>query len=491
MYVDARGRWRKLRGAGIWLLRFARGVAAMTMEVHFDPELMRRYDREGPRYTSYPTAVQFREGLAPDAYETAARNSRGALAGDPLSLYVHIPFCFSPCFYCGCNKIVTRQLDRADVYMRQLHEEISLRSVFFDRARNIEQLHLGGGTPTFLPQKRMIELIGMLDKHFTLTDAASRDYSIEIDPRTVDRGYLQLLSGLGFNRISLGVQDFDAGVQRAVNRVQPADMVASLLDAARGLQFHSINFDLIYGLPLQTPSTFAATLDRVIEMRPDRLAVYGYAHMPQMFKAQRQIRSSELPNAAGRLALLQLAVHKLTSAGYTYIGMDHFALPSDPLALARQDGTLHRSFQGYTTHASRDLVSLGVSSIGQVGNLYIQNQKTLDRYGEALGRGELPTHRGVTMSDEDVLRKDVIQQIMCHGSVDIASLERRYAIRFDAYFAAEKERLRDLAADGLIEFDDARINLTPRGRLLMRNVAMAFDAYVRAGAARAPLSRVI
>jgi oxygen-independent coproporphyrinogen-3 oxidase len=462
-----------------------------TTEVHFDPELMRRYDRDGPRYTSYPTAVQFREGLAPDAYEMAARRSPGALAGDPLSLYVHIPFCCSPCFYCGCNKVVTRQLDRADLYVRQLLEEISLRSVLFDRARKIEQLHLGGGTPTFLPQKRMIELIGMLDQHFTLTDAGSRDYSIEIDPRTVDTGYMRLLSGLGFNRISLGVQDFDAGVQRAVNRVQPLEMVARVLDAARELPFHSINFDLIYGLPLQTLSTFSATLDRVIEMRPDRLAVYGYAHMPQMFKAQRQIRSNELPNAATRLALLQLAVQKLTGAGYTYVGMDHFALPSDPLALARQDGTLHRSFQGYTTHASRDLVSLGVSAIGQVGPLYIQNEKTLDRYGAALGRGVLPTHRGVTMSAEDALRKDVIQQIMCHGTVDIAALERRYTIRFDEHFAAEKDRLRELAADGLIERDRAWINLTPRGRLLMRNVAMAFDAYARAGAGRTPLSRVI
>jgi oxygen-independent coproporphyrinogen-3 oxidase len=466
-------------------------VAAGSMEVVFDPELMRRYDRDGPRYTSYPTAVQFREGLAPDTYEVAARGSRGALARDPLSLYVHVPFCFSPCFYCGCNKVVTRRPERADAYVRQLFQEITLRSAFFDRARTVEQLHFGGGTPTFLPPDCLADLLEVLGRHFTMTGDPSRDYSIEIDPRTVDAGYLRRLHSLGFNRLSLGVQDFDAAVQRAINRIQPAAMVGGLLAAARGIGFDSVNFDLIYGLPLQTLPTFAETLDQVIDMRPDRLAVYGYAHMPQLFKAQRQIRSGDLPNAAMRLALLQLAVNMLTTAGYVYIGMDHFALPADSLAVARQRGTLHRSFQGYTTHASRDLVSLGVSAIGQVGGWYIQNHKTLDRYGEALGRGELPTLRGVTMTEDDVLRKDVIQQIMCHGVVDIPAVERRHGVRFDSYFAAESKRLLELRDDGLIECGESSISLTPRGRLLMRNVAMAFDAYARVGADRPVLSRVI
>jgi len=459
--------------------------------VSFDADLMRRYDREGPRYTSYPTALQFREGIDADDYAQAASGSRGALEGHPLSLYVHIPFCQSPCFYCGCNKVVTRQLDRADAYTRLLLREITQRSTYFDRTRVVEQLHFGGGTPTFLPKHRLIALIDQIDYDFNLTDAPSRDYSIEIDPRGVNDGVLQLLAALGFNRVSLGVQDFDEDVQRAVNRVQPADMVAGVYDAARELGFRSINFDLIYGLPRQSLSTFEATLDRVVQLRPDRLAVYGYAHMPHVFKAQRQIRSKDLPDAATRLALLQLAVDKLCAAGYIYIGMDHFALPDDGLALAQQNGTLHRSFQGYTTHASRDLVNLGVSAIGQVGNLYVQNHKTLQNYQSAVAGGALPWHRGVRMSQDDILRKDVIHEIMCHGNVDVAAIERRHAVRFDGYFAPELQRLRALEADGLVALGEGRIGLTPVGRLLMRTVAMTFDAYLAANSRPAGMSRVI
>ncbi len=459
--------------------------------VTFDPSIMQRYDREGPRYTSYPTARQFHDRLAPDAYEIAAKASRGALEGSPLSVYVHLPFCFSPCFYCGCNKVVTHQLGRIDDYAAYLLEEVSLRSTFFDRKRVVEQLHFGGGTPTFLPKKLMIELIDRLDRDFQLVDDESRDYSIEIDPRGTDQGVLQMLAGLGFNRISLGVQDFDENVQRAVNRVQPASTVAAVHDAARNLGFRSINFDLIYGLPLQTLGTFGATLDRVIEMRPDRLAVYGYAHMPQLFKAQRQIRSADLPNAATRLALLQLTVDKLCSAGYMYIGMDHFALPQDGLAKARENGTLHRSFQGYTTHANRDLVSFGVSAIGQVGDLYVQNYKSLQDYEQAIGRGVLPSYQGTTMKRDDLIRKDVINHIMCHGVVDVPGIEIKHGIEFAQYFVRELEQLRLLETDGLVDLTGGRIALTAVGRLLMRNVAMTFDAYIRATAARPPMSRVI
>jgi oxygen-independent coproporphyrinogen-3 oxidase len=462
----------------------------MNMAVQFDPELMQRYDREGPRYTSYPTAVQFRD-LEPNCYEAAAVSSRGAIDKSPLSLYVHIPFCYSPCFYCGCNKIVTRQVERSDPYTARLFKEISMRSAYFDSQREVEQLHLGGGTPTFLTPERLDALIDTLDRFFRLVTCESRDYSIEIDPRTVDASYVRRLAQLGFNRISIGVQDFDAEVQAAINRIQPAELVQQTLDAARANGFKSINFDLIYGLPRQSLASFAATLDRVIAMRPDRLAVYGYAHMPQVFKAQRQMQPGDLPNAATRLALLQLAVDKLTAAGYLYIGMDHFALPGDSLAQARESGTLHRSFQGYTTHASRDLVSLGVSAIGHVGNLYIQNHKSLAGYNEAVDQGVLPSFRGVTMNADDVIRKDVIQQIMCHGTIDIPATERRFGIEFDAYFQAESARLAALSADGLIQADCRRIDLTPRGRLLMRNVAMAFDAYGAAAAQKAPLSRVI
>jgi len=459
--------------------------------VSFDSDLMRRYDREGPRYTSYPTALQFRDGIEAGDYARAAATSRGALEGQPLSLYVHIPFCFSPCFYCGCNKIVTRHLDRADTYVRQLLSEISRRSGYFSRTRTVEQMHFGGGTPTFLPKKLLVELVDRIDHDFRLTDDPARDYSIEIDPRAVDEGLLQLLAALGFNRISLGVQDFDENVQRAVNRVQPADTVARVHDAARDLGFRSINFDLIYGLPRQTLETFASTLDRVVKMRPDRLAVYGYAHMPNVFKAQRQIRSAELPDAALRLGLLQLAVDKLCSAGYVYIGMDHFALPTDSLAQAQQDGTLHRSFQGYTTHANRDLVNLGVSAIGQVGNLYVQNHKSLPDYEGAIAGGALPSRRGALMSRDDVLRKDVIHELMCHGSIDIAAVERRHGIEFDGYFASELQRLRALQADGLVNLGGGRIDLTPAGRLLMRAVAMTFDAYLAADLRPARTSRLI
>ncbi len=463
----------------------------MTTEVHFDAELMRRYDREGPRYTSYPTAVQFHEAVGLDAYASAAATSTGALQRAPLSVYVHVPFCHSPCFYCGCNKIITRKPERADAYLERLYTEIELRGRYFDRSREVEQLHFGGGTPTFLADDRLARLMEALDKNFRLQRTPGRDYSIEIDPRTVGPDTLRTLAGLGFNRLSLGVQDYDPEVQRAVNRRQPVELVTAVLDNARALGFGSINFDLIYGLPRQTPATFRTTLAMVIAQRPDRLAVYGYAHMPQLFKAQRQIVAADLPDASTRLSLLQMAVQMLTEAGYVYIGMDHFALPSDALALAQRNGTMQRSFQGYTTHASRDLVSLGVSAIGQIGLLYMQNHKTMAQYAERLDQGRLPLHRGVLMSDEDVLRRDVIQQIMCNGTVDFAATERRFNVVFADYFGAELARLAALERDGLVARGERRVALTPRGRLLMRTVAMVFDAYKNAGAGAPRLSRVI
>ncbi len=463
----------------------------MTTDVLFDDDLMRRYDREGPRYTSYPTAVQFHDGIGLPAYAEAAATSPGALAKAPLSLYVHIPFCQSPCFYCGCNKIVTRQMDQADAYLERLAREIELRSRYFDRTREVEQLHFGGGTPTFLGQDRLASVLDAIDRHFRVTRAPTRDYSIEIDPRTVDPQRLEALVELGFNRMSLGVQDYDPEVQRAINRLQPVDTVTRLVDKARALGLQSLNFDLIYGLPKQTPQTFAATLAAVVAQRPDRLAVYGYAHMPQTFKAQRKIVAGDLPGPAMRLELLRLAIDTLTAAGYLYIGMDHFALPGDSLARTHANGTMHRTFQGYTTHASRDLVSLGVSSIGQVGRLYVQNQKTMSLYSAMLDEGRLPLHRGVVMTDDDVVRRDVIHRIMCDNAIDVDAVERRFAIDFDAYFADELERLDTLIGDGLVERSDRRIALTPRGRLLMRNVAMVFDAYKNAGAGAPRLSRVI
>lgn len=463
------------------------GEAVMSEAiVAFDSDLMRRYDREGPRYTSYPTAAQFRETIEAGDYRREALASAGARGRHPLSVYVHIPFCFAPCFYCGCNKIVTSRLEVAERYSQSLLREISLRSPLFNRERTVEQMHFGGGTPTFLPARRLIEIIDRIDREFSLTDAEWRDYSIEIDPRGANPTLLRLLASLGFNRLSLGVQDFDESVQRAVNRVQSAEIVERTYGAAREIGFRSINFDLIYGLPLQTRSSFAATVERVAALAPDRVAVYGYAHMPHLFKAQRQIRRDELPNAAARLGLLQIAVDTLSVAGYVYIGMDHFALPTDSLTRALEARTLQRSFQGYTTHADLDLINLGVSAIGRVGDLYVQNHKLLADYEQSVAGDALPPQRGVRMSADDRLRNGVINGIMCHGKVDIASVERDFGIRFDDYFAPELERLAILEADGLITREPTSIDLTPSGRLLMRNVAMTFDAYA-AGASR-PLS---
>ncbi len=463
----------------------------MNESVLFDQELMRRYDGAGPRYTSYPTAMQFRDDLDPRAYEEAATGSPGALASSPLSLYVHVPFCRSPCFYCGCNKVITRQMPLADTYLAHLITEVSLRSAYFAPDREVEQLHFGGGTPTFLPIDRLESLVDALDRFFRLSTSPARDYSIEIDPRTVDGPYLEALVGLGFNRISIGVQEFDPQVQAAINRIQPVELVRDLTEHARRLGLASVNFDLLYGLPHQTAATFGATLDAAIALRPDRLAVYGYAHLPHLFKAQTRIDPAALPGAAQRLGLLELAIEKLGAAGYVYIGMDHFALPSDGLARAQREGTLHRSFQGYTTHANRDLVSFGVSAIGQVGDLFVQNAKSVTEYNQSLARGELPTRRGVARTSDDVRRADVIQQIMCHGHVDVPSTERRHGISFEKYFAPALERLRSLARDGLVEVEPRDIRLTPRGRLLMRTVAMTFDAYLAREGTRQPASRVM
>jgi len=452
---------------------------------------MALYAQSGPRYTSYPTVSQFKDEIQPQEYVRAATASEDALLRRPLSLYVHIPFCFSPCLYCGCNKIVTRDRTRMDRYSRYLAREIAWRGAYFDRERVVVQLHFGGGTPTYLPKSTLAQLMRNLAQHFQLSEASERDYSIEIDPRSVDRSTLPLLKELGFNRVSLGVQDFDPQVQIAVNRVQPADMVRGVYDAARDLGFQSINFDLIYGLPLQSLESFGRTLDQVIAMRPDRLAVYGYAHMPQLFKPQRRIHPEELPDASTRMALLQLAIERLDTAGYLYIGLDHFALPSDTLAQAKRQQTLHRSFQGYTTHANRDLVSFGVSAIGRVGSLYLQNYKRLADYEAAIERGVLPTERGINVDRDDRIRGDVIQRIMCHGLVDLEALQLRHGIVFAEYFSEEIKRLRPLRADGLVEVTDAHIKLTPAGQLLMRVVAMAFDAYLNADAESAAMSRVV
>ena len=444
----------------------------------FDAELLRRYDKPGPRYTSYPTAPRFAPGFGEAQLREVARRSNAEPIPRALSLYAHVPFCFSPCFYCGCNRVITRDKTRGDAYLARLVREIALVAPLFDRDREVVQLHLGGGTPNFLAAGQLGELMETFERHFHFAPEKRRDFSIEIDPRCVGASDVEALAFMGFNRASLGVQDFDPAVQQAVNRIQSVAETMAVIEACRKHGFRSVNVDLIYGLPAQTRDGFGRTLDTVVEARPDRLAIYGYAHLPQMFKAQRQIRDELLPSPEAKLGLLQLAIERLTEAGYRYIGMDHFALPDDELSLAQEQGTLHRNFMGYTTHADTDLVGVGVSAISHVGDSYSQNPRDLPAWEAAIDAGRLPTWRGMMLDADDVLRADLIQQLMCHGRVDKRLLEQRHGIVFDDYFAAERARLPALAADGLVEEDAQWIRATSRGRLLLRIIAACFDRYL-------------
>ncbi len=444
----------------------------------FSADLLRRYDRPGPRYTSYPTAPQFHAGFGERELREVATASNGDPIPRRLSLYVHVPFCESPCFYCGCNRIITRDKARGEAYLARLYREIALTAGLFDRDREVIQLHFGGGTPNFLSPAQLRDVVDTLRSHFRFSDAADRDISIELDPRFVDADDIAALGKIGFNRASFGVQDFDPAVQEAVNRIQSVEQTRAVIDACRGNGFRSVNVDLIYGLPNQTPDGFARTLDTVAQMRPDRVAVYGYAHMPHLFKPQKQLDASLLPSGETKLALLQLAIEKLTAAGYLYIGMDHFALPDDELALAQARGGLHRNFMGYTTHADSDLVGLGVSAISHIGDSFSQNPRDLPSWQAALDEGRLPVFRGMRMNEDDQLRADLIQQLMCQGEIPVAALERRYAIDFAEYFALALDRLAPLAEDGLVRVEEQRIVVTSRGRLLLRNIAMCFDHYL-------------
>ena len=454
-----------------------------SQQIKFDPDLIRRYDRSGPRYTSYPTAVQFTDRFGLAEYRAAAVASNEDPIPRPLSLYVHIPFCSSPCFYCACTKVITRNHEKAEAYLYRLHREIELQGQLYDGDREVEQLHFGGGTPTFLTSLEIERLIEKLGSHFKLSRDAGREYSIELDPRTITSDTLRDLARVGFNRCSLGIQDFDPLVQEAVNRLQSVPDTLRLIREAREFGFGSVSVDLIYGLPKQNLEGFAKTLDTVLSARPDRLAVYAYAHLPQMFKAQRQLNAGDLPAPDVRLALLGLTIEKLGAAGYVYIGMDHFALPGDELVVAQQNGTLHRNFQGYSTRGYCDLIGLGVSSIGKIGASFTQNLKTLPEYYGALDRGELAVHRGLTMTRDDVIRRDVIQQIMCYGVLDFAATAARHEIDFASYFASELRALEPLIADGLAEFAAPGLRVLPAGRLLLRHLGMVFDAYLPAAQA--------
>ena len=450
----------------------------MGAGVRFDAAMVRRYDVPGPRYTSYPTAPQFSDAIGEVDYLNSARASNDDPIPRPLSIYVHVPFCTSPCFYCGCTRIITRDRTAGARYLSRLQREIELQARLFDRDRNVDQLHLGGGTPTFLSDAELAELMRIIRHGFSLRDDTLREYSIEVDPRTVDDVRLAAIAAEGFNRISLGVQDFDPDVQQAVNRVQPREDVLAVISGARRHGFGSVSVDLIYGLPKQTETGFARTLEQIIAARPDRVAAYSYAHLPQIFKAQTQIRTEDLCAPEVKLALLGMTVEKLTAAGYVYIGMDHFALPDDELAIALAEGSLQRNFQGYSTRAGLDLVGLGMSAIGQVCDLYVQNHRLLEDWAAALDSGRLPIWRGHRLTHEDRIRRAVIRALMCRGELDLQKFGERYAIDFNAHFAAELESLVPLAEDGLVEVEPRRIGVTPLGRLLVRAIAMRFDAYL-------------
>lgn len=455
------------------------------------PELLRRHDVAGPRYTSYPTADRFVEAFGPDDYVRALQQRRSGAAALvlPLSLYVHVPFCESLCYYCACNKIITKHHDRAAEYLRYLGREVDLHTAQLGVGQTVTQLHLGGGTPTFLSDAELRELMAMLRRSFTLTPGG--EYSIEVDPRTIDAGRLDTLAELGFNRLSFGVQDFDPAVQKAVHRVQPAEQVFSLVQAARERGFDSVNVDLIYGLPQQTPESFARTIQQVNELRPDRIALYAYAHLPERFKPQRRIASAELPGAAAKLAMLSGALARFQGAGYVYVGMDHFALPNDALAVAKRQGRLHRNFQGYSTQPDCDLIGLGVSSIGRIGATYSQNAKTLEEYYDAIDHGHFAVVRGLALSRDDLVRRAVIMALMCQGEVLFESINLAYLIDFKSYFAPELEALRELADQGLVTLDDGGIQVTAMGWYFVRAVAMAFDRYLQADRNRARFSKII
>ncbi len=459
----------------------------MNQQIRFDEELLRRYDIAGPRYTSYPTAVQFHPGFDAAAY-TAALQRRAPAA--PLSLYFHIPFCDTVCFYCGCNKIVTKRRGKAAPYLSRLHREIELQAALLQGERRVEQLHWGGGTPTFISHTEMRELMRVTRQHFQLVDDDHGEYGIEIDPREVQADTLAVLREIGFNRLSMGVQDFDPRVQKAVNRIQPETQTFAVLKQARALGFRSINMDLIYGLPFQSVESFTITLDKIIDASPDRLSVFNYAHLPELFKPQRRINTADLPSAQTKLAILQLTIDKLTTAGYVYIGMDHFAKPDDELAIAQRQGKLYRNFQGYSTHADCDLIGLGITSIGSVAGCFAQNSKTLEDYYARIDAGQLAVFRGIELSADDRLRRDVILRLTCDFSLDFAVIEQRHAISFADYFADSLAQLTAMQADGLLVLNKQGIQVLPAGRLLIRNICMVFDKYLQ-GKQQPRFSKVI
>ncbi|MBI5006354.1 MAG: oxygen-independent coproporphyrinogen III oxidase [Nitrosomonadales bacterium] len=461
----------------------------ISSQLEVDLDLIRRLDKNGPRYTSYPTADRFVEAFNAETYAQWVKKREIGGVSKPLSLYVHIPFCNTLCFYCACNKVVTKDFSKADLYVKYLTKEIEMQAALLGNSRRVEQLHFGGGTPTFLSDDELRTVMGAIRKNFELV--ADGEYSIEIDPRKVSDATVALLGEMGFNRISIGVQDFDAAVQKAVNRIQSEEETLQVIKAARANGFKSVSIDLIYGLPKQTIEGFKTTLDKVIAVNPDRLSIYNYAHMPKLFMPQRRIHEEDLPAPQTKLDILKLAVNTLTDAGYVYIGMDHFAKPDDELAVAQRQGRLHRNFQGYSTHSDCDLIAVGVSSIGKVGPTYSQNFRELEPYYDALDNDTLPIMRGMELNADDLVRRAIIQALMCHFEISKESFNISYLIEFDQYFATELKELAEYEKEGLLVLSPQWISVTPKGRMLIRNICMVFDKYLRAKQEHARYSKVI
>ncbi|MFC1589100.1 oxygen-independent coproporphyrinogen III oxidase [Pseudomonadota bacterium] len=463
----------------------------MKNQVIFNKDLINRYDCSGPRYTSYPTAVQFNTNYGPDDYCEWADNSNNDPIPTSLSLYLHIPFCDTICYYCGCSKIVTKDKDKAPAYIDLLKKEIALQGTLFDKSRPVTQIHWGGGTPTFLDNEQISDIFDTIKQNFNVPEGDSGEFGIEVDPRTVDEDRIAFLRSLGFNRISFGVQDFDANVQQAVNRIHTKEQITQVINAARENNFQSINIDLMYGLPKQTLASFEKTIQATIDANPDRIAVYNYAHLPDMFKPQRRINENELPSAGEKLKILQLTIENLQQAGYAYIGMDHFAKQSDDLTKAQQQGTLHRNFQGYSTHADCDIVAMGITAISQIGDNYSQNVRTVEEYEKHIEQGKIPVFRGIELESDDILRREIINQLMCNNRLDIEKIEKRWGFEFEKYFASALPALNTMAEDGLIIMDRQHIEVTASGRLLARTICMEFDRYLKKDQPQQRFSKVI
>ena len=443
----------------------------------FDRALVEKYDISGPRYTSYPTAMQFTENFKLPDYRRCVLDTNAELIPRPLSLYIHLPFCDTVCYYCACNKIITKNKQHARPYLENLHKEIQFQGAMFDDDRLVEQLHWGGGTPTFISHQQMYDLMGVIRENFNLRDDGQEEYSIEIDPRTLKEDTLSVLRRIGFNKVSFGVQDFNPEVQRAVNRIQSYEETKDVIKTARENNFRTINIDLIYGLPLQTESTFTETLEKVIELSPERISVYNYAHLPHLFKTQKQIREEDLPSASEKLKILQQAIRMLTEVGYVYIGMDHFSKPDDELAIAQKNGNLYRNFQGYSTHANCDVVGMGITSISKIGDCYSQNVKTLDAYDEIISKGQIPVFRGYMLDTDDLLRREVIARLICDFRLDFSQIEELYISDFNRYFFNEMKEIKSMGDDGLLSVDDEKIEVSQTGRFFIRNICSVFDKY--------------